>query len=461
MTGDWNHTQEHCNRRDFLRIGAAAGLSSAIVGGLSLPSHASPQKTKPGPMPDMTPIDQVRIGFVGVGGRGSGLCRILMSLEGVELKAVGDLNEKQIAYIQKYAEKKGLPKPEGYSKGEYDYKRLCARNDLDLVINATPWEWHTPICLEAMNAGKHTATEVPASVTVDQCWQLVETAEKTRRHCVMLENVCYFKRVLMIMNMLRAGALGELIHCEAGYQHSLCNDGEVIDKEKGRLRWRGKHWVKRNGNLYPTHPIGPVAQWMNINRGDRFDYLVSMSSKSRAENVHYAERFGPDHPLAKLKFAQGDINTTLIRTVNGLTVTLYHDTQLPRPYDLIFRVQGTKGIFSETLKSIYIEGVSPEHDEWESINKYNPKYSHPLWLALHGKAKGAGHGGSDFIELYRLIDALRKGKPTDMDVYDAATWSVISELSERSVAHRSRPQDFPDFTRGRWKTNPPIGIWQP
>jgi len=458
MTDNPDQIRDAWNRRDFLRIGAAAGLSSALAS-LTLPGCASLAKTGLAPMPDRSPIERVRIGFVGVGGRGTGLCYILMGVEGVEIRAVCDLKEDRVARIQKRAEEKGFPKPAGYSRGEYDFKRLCARDDLDLVVTATPWEWHTPVCLAAMNAGKHAATEVPAAVTVDECWQLVETAEKTRRHCVMLENVCYFRNVMMVMNMLRQGLLGELIHCAGGYQHSLCDDGEVLDP-KGHLRWRGKHWAKRNGNLYPTHPIGPIAQWMNINRGDRFDYLVSISSKSRAANVHYAQRFGADHPLAKQEFAQGDVNTTLIRTVNGLTVTLYHDTQLPRPYDLIFRVQGTKGIYSGTLNQIYIEGTSPGGHKWEPIGRYAAEYDHPLWQALESKAKGSGHGGGDFIECYRLIQALRQGTPTDMDVYDAATWSVISGLSERSVAHRGRSVDFPDFTRGRWKTNPPIGILQ-
>ena len=240
MTDNPDQIREAWNRRDFLRIGTAAGLSSAL-GSLTLPGCASLPKTGPGQVPDRSPIERVRIGFVGVGGRGTGLCYILMDLEGVEIRAVGDLKKDRIARIQKHAEEKGFPKPTGYSRGEYDFKRLCARDDLDLVVTATPWEWHTPVCVAAMKAGKHAATEVPAAVTADECWQLVETAEKNRRHCVMLENVCYFRNVMMVMNMLRQGLLGELIHCAGGYQHSLCNDGEVLDP-KGHLRWRGQHY---------------------------------------------------------------------------------------------------------------------------------------------------------------------------------------------------------------------------
>jgi predicted dehydrogenase len=285
-----------------------------------------------------------------------------------------------------------------------------------------------------MTTGKHAATEVPAAETIEGCWELVETAEKTQKYCVMLENCCYFREVMLVHNMLRKGLFGELRHCEAGYQH-YGRRARPAARQSSRT---GDVWT---ANSYPTHPIGPVAQWMDINRGNRFDYLVSMSADGTRGN------------------RSADINTSLIRTVAGQTITLYFDTKLPRPYDLIYRVQGTGGICMATTEKIYIEGRSPKPDTWESMKPYYDEFEHPLWKALGEQAsRRGGHGGGDWLEIHRLIRALQTGTPPDMDVYDAAAWSCITELSERSVADRSRPMDFPDFTHGRWKTTPPIGI---
>ena len=307
-----------------------------------------------------------------------------------------------------------------------------------------------------MKAGHHAATEVPAAVTIDECWEMVETAEKQHRHCVMLENCCYGRTEMMVLNMVRQGLLGELVHGEAGYMHELREDRELLGPN-GEVRWRLEHMIRRDGNLYPTHGLGPVAQCMDINRGDQFDYLVSMSSISRGLNVHYADRFGKDHSLAKRKYAMGDVNVTMIRTKRGRTITVGHDTQLPRPYSRINMVQGTKGIVQGYPDRIALESNAHGH-KWEPIDDYLEKYEHPLWKQLNRQAKGKGHGGMDYMEIHRLIECLHTGTEPDMDVYDAAAWSVISELSERSVAHRSRPIDVPDFTRGRWKRRPPLGI---
>jgi hypothetical protein len=273
---------------------------------------------------------------------------------------------------------------------------------------------------------------------------------------MMLENVCYFRNVLMVLNLIQQGMLGEIIHSEAGYQHDV--RGGKIRATDGEIRWRGMHAVKRNANLYPTHPIGPVAWWSNINRGDRFTYLVSMSSKSRGINNYVRKKFGPDHPNAKRTYALGDVNTTLIRTENGVTVTLYHDTQLPRPYDLILRVQGTEGIYSGTLDKIYIEDRSPKPHTWEDIEPYYEKFEHPIWKDLGPTARNYGHGGGDYITLHQFVKAVRNRTQTPIDVYDTAVWSVITPLSETSVATKSAPVDVPDFTRGKWKTVRPIEI---
>lgn len=452
MQGNSSKDKKGYSRRDFLKKSAAVGLGVSVTGlGCTKKRQIA---TSPG-VKKAAPIDTVRVGFVGVGGMGSAHCRNLLNIEGVEIRAVCDIVPEKVERIQRWVTDKGFAKPKGYSQGEWDFKRMCLQEDLDLVMTATPWRWHVPVCLAAMEAGKHAATEVPAAVTMDECWQLVETAEKTGLYCMMLENCCYSKAELTVLYMVRKGLLGEIIHGEAGYLHDLralkfSNEGEGI--------WRTAHSIKRNGNLYPTHGLGPVAECMNVNRGNRFDYLVSMSSKSRGLPLFAEEKFGKDSPQALQKYALGDVNVSLIRCVNGETITLYHDCNLPRPYSRINLVQGTKGIFMGYPDRIYIEGMSEKYDRWEPFEKYYEKYEHPLWKIKGESAKGAGHGGMDYIEDFRLIDALRKGRLPDMDVYDAASWSVVSELSERSVANKSRPVDFPDFTRGQWKTNKPIHV---
>ena len=447
-----NTTDERCTRRDLLKGGTAVGLLAAS-GGLCLLND--PQQSEAAQATaQQGAIDVVRVGFVGVGHQGSAHVRNLLRIEGVEIRAICDIVEAKVARAQKWVRDAGQARPAGYSRGDTDFKRMCEREDLDLVYTATPWEWHTPVCVAAMQAGKHAATEVPAAVTIDECWQLVETSEKTGLHCVMMENCCYGRSELMVLNMVRKGLLGELLHAEGGYLHDLRSewyDGRY-DQD-----WRKEHNIRRNGNLYPMHGLGPLAQCMNINRGDRFDYLVSMSCNSRGEHLYAAKLFGPDHPEAKIRWADGDVNSSLIRTVNGRTIILKHDVHLPRPYSRINLIQGTKGIFRGYPDRIFIEGSTRGH-EWESVAKYQEEYEHPLWKAKGAQAKEGGHDGTDYLVDYRLITALRRGTATDMDVYDAAARSAVSELSERSVADRSRPQDFPDFTRGKWKTNPPLGI---
>jgi predicted dehydrogenase len=441
------------DRRDFLKLSSAVG-AGLVLGGINVSGCANHLKGKP---PEFTaaPIDTVRIGFVGVGGMGSVHVRNFLNIERVEVRAVCDIVEEKVVRAQRWVQEAGQPKPAGYSRGETDFKRMCETEDLDLVFTATPWRWHVPVCVAAMEAGKHAATEVPAAVTLDECWQLVETSEKTRRYCVMMENCCYDRTELMILNMVRRGLLGELLHAEAGYLHDL---RDIKFSSEGEGLWRRAHSIKRNGNLYPTHGLGPVAQCMNINRGDRFDFLISVSSRSIGLNLYAAEKFGPDSLHAKQKYALGDVNTSLIRTVNGRTIVLKHDCNSPRPYSRDIVVQGTRGIVRKyPEEKIHIAGRSKPHT-WEPLENYTAEFEHPLWKAHAEKAEGKGHGGMDYIEDYRLIEALCTGTPPDMDVYDAASWSAVSGLSERSVANRARPVDFPDFTRGKWKTNAPLGI---
>ncbi len=453
---DMSHRPTEYDRREFVKLGAATAFGAALAGASLSASAGEERKLGAAPAEPFSaaPIDPVRVGYVGVGGMGANHVKNLLRIEGVEIRAICDIVEEKVARAQEWVVQAGQPRPTGYSRGEYDFKRLCEQEDIDLVYTATPWRWHVPVCVAAMEAGKHAATEVPAAVTMDECWQLVETAEKFKKHCIMMENCCYDRPEMMIFNMVRQGVFGELIHAEAGYLHDLrgvkfSTDGEGL--------WRRAHSTNRDGNLYPTHGLGPVAQCMNINRGDRFDYLVSMSSNSRGLQLYAKEQLAPDDPRRNETYVLGDVNVSLIRTVKGLTITLVHDTNLPRPYSRINLVQGTRGIVHKYPDRVYIEGRSPEH-QWEPLGKYADEYEHPLWKTVGKEARGAGHGGMDYIEDYRLIQCLREGTPTDMDVYDAAAWSVVSELSERSVANRSKTIDFPDFTRGRWKTYPPLGI---
>ena len=441
------------NRREFMKVSTLAGVAAA----LSLRTAARGQERSDeyrGPIGFSTPpLEKVRMAFVGIGLQGGWHVRNFLQIEGVEIKALCDIDEARAREVREWVIEAGKSAPDLYTRDESDYRRLCERDDIDLVFNATPWRWHVPVCLEAMESGKHTAVEVPAAYTVDDCWRLVETAEKSRLHCVMMENCCYGQRELMILNMVRKGLLGELLHAEGAYIHDL-RSIKFSDQNEGL--WRLEHSIDRNGNLYPTHGIGPLAQCFDINRGDQFDFVVSMSSNARGLDLYAAKHLGPDDARRR-HYSLGDMNSSLIRTKLGRTILLQHDTTSPRPYSRINLVQGTQGTVTGYPDRVYVEGRSPEHD-WETLDSYRDEFEHPLWLELATAAAGAGHGGMDFLEDFRLIQSLRSGSPTDMDVYDAAAWSVICELTETSVANRSMPVDFPDFTRGSWKENRPLAI---
>jgi len=459
------------SRRDFLKLGAGLGAAVTLGGARLLAQEAVKSDIAAA---NSKPNHLVRVGFVGVGVKGSQHVSNLLSMDGVEVRAVCDIREVQCAETQRQAEKLGKPQPTAYSRGERDFVRMCETEELDLVYTATPWEWHTPVCLAAMRNGKHAATEIPAAITLDECWQLVEASEKTGKYCCMMENVNYMWEEMAILNMVRKGLFGELVHAEGAYEHDT---RELKISDVGDGLWLGAHHAQRNGNLYPAHALGPIAWYTNINRGDRLDYLVSMSSNARGMDLYAQEHLPAGHPKRLRKYINGDVNTSLIRTVNGLTIILKHDTDLPRPYSRTHLVQGTRGIVRRFPEfKVCLEGQAREH-EWESVEPLLAKYEHPLWTQAMkqfprepGKIFGVGpigegavwHAnrglGGDYLEDFRLIQALQTGVPPDYDVYDAATWSVVSALSEKSVADRSRSVDFPDFTNGKWKTNPPIEI---
>ncbi|MBA3342418.1 MAG: Gfo/Idh/MocA family oxidoreductase [Gemmatimonadaceae bacterium] len=451
----------HPDRRDFLKTavlaGAGVGLEACRFG--AGPGAAAGPQRNAGPGPELfaaPPLGRVRVGFVGVGHQGSTHVQNFLRIDNVDVVAICDVTAANLARSLKTVTDAGRQQPKGYGdRGLRDFERMIGEENLDLVFTATPWEWHAPVMLAAMRAGKHAATEVPLGVNLDEVWELVETAEQTRRHCVMMENCCYDRPEMMIFNMMRQGLFGELLHAECGYLHDL---RRLKLSDFYYDRWRVKHSIARNGDLYPTHGIGPVAQWMDVNRGNQFDYLVSMASKSRGLNVWAAEHIGANSPEAKQTYALGDVVTTLIRTKNGQTIQITHDTDSPRPYSRNILLQGTKGLVRKYPEAkIYVEGRSP-HDRWEELQAYRQQYDHPLWKGLDERAAGAGHGGMDYIEDFRLVQCLRQGAPMDMDIYDGAAWTAVIMLSEQSIAERSRSVDFPDFTRGSWRTRPPLGI---
>ena len=439
-------------RRDFLRLGTAALAAGALAPDVS---GATPEQSPTAAQPFAAlPIPLVRIGFVGIGGQGGGHVRNLLRIAGCRITAVCDVRSERTDWATREITAAGHPPPAVYTRGDRDFERLCETEDLDLVFNATPWEWHAPIMLAAMKNGKHTATEVPAVMTFDDCWAIVESAEKHKRHCVMMENCNYDRPEMMVFNIVRQGVFGEILHAAGGYLHDL---REIKFSNRGEGLWRRAWATKLDGNLYPTHGLGPIANCLDINRGDRFEYLVSMSGPSRGLQAWAAEHEAPDSPKRRERYVLGDVNVSLIKTARGRTIYVEHCTNLPRPYSRIHIVQGTKGLFEGYPNRLYIEGRGKPH-QWQPMQDLLAEFEHPLWREIAEQAQGAGHGGMDFIEDYRLIKCLREGLPTDMTVYDAAALSAVVEASVRSVKKRSEPVDIPDFTRGRWKTLPPLEI---
>lgn len=450
--------EKNLDRRSFLQSSMLAGA------GLAVPASA----TKTFHIADDKPKSKIRLAVLGSGMRGQSHIDLALNRDDCEVVAIADIQPVMIERTKALFKKKNKPAPAVYDQGERDYLRLLEKEDVDAVLIATPWRWHTEMCTAAMRAGKYVGTEVCGGFSLDECWDLVRTHEETGRHLFFLENVCYRRDVMAVLNMVRQGLFGELLYLEGGYQHDLrgvkFNDGEtpydsgVEFGEKGfsEAKWRTKHSVYRNGDLYPTHGVGPVANYININRGNRFVQLTSMATQSRGlhEYIVNHEKGGPGHPNANVEFKLGDKVTTMIKCNNGEVVTLHHDTNLPRPYSLGFRVQGTKGLWMDLNKSLHIEGVSPKH-QWEDAAGYLEKYDHPLWKRLEQKAVGAGHGGMDFFLLNAFVESAKRDTAPPIDVYDAATWLAITPLSEQSIALGGQTMTFPDFTRGRWTVKEP------
>ena len=461
------------NRRTFLK---AAGITTAslVTAGLTLPTSAKTVKMPPKPhlgksvMGLISPkLDIVRVGFIGVGQRGYGHVKHFCHLDGVEIKAICDTHQTVLDRAIEFVVEQDLPKPTAYTGSEHAYQEMLKRDDIDIVIISTPWEWHAPMAIDTMENGKHAFVEVPLAMSVEECWQIVDTAERTQKNCMMMENVNYGRDELMVLNMVRQGVFGDLLHGEAAYIHELRWQMKELDHKTGS--WR-THWhTKRNGNLYPTHGLGPVSQYMNINRGDRFDYLTSMSSPALGRALYAQREFPADHERNQLEFVNGDMNTSLIKTVKGRTIMVQHDTTTPRPYSRHNLIQGTNGVFAGFPNRIALEqspfnqgeqASAESFHRWDmDMTRWYDKYDHPLWQQMGQEAeRNGGHGGMDFLMLWRMVYCLRNGEALDQDVYDGAAWSVVNILSEESVNNRSNSVTFPDFTRGAWKTGKPLGI---
>ena len=449
------------SRRDLLRSAALAG--AAMVGAVPL-SPAIAEHVTATASPDLAPLApparqsmhgvpfdrhaSVRIGIVGTGLRGRSVLGELLAIDGVQIVALCDVAPEKLARASKMVSDAGQAAPALLGNGDHAFEQLVSRDDVDFVYTATPWEWHVPVLLAALAAGKHCGSECPIATTLRDLWALVDASERSRRHCLHLENCNYGETEMLVNRMVHAGIFGEVLHVEAAYLHDL---RQILFENRDEGLWRRNWHTRANANLYPTHGLGPVSAYLDIHAGDRFDYLVSAGSPERGLEL-YREATVPDHadPKWAEKYVTGDHNTAIIRTVKGRTVMLQHDVSNPRPYTRHNRVQGTKGAFEDYPPRVYVEGQAGG-ERWAAIDQWKQEYTHPLWASVGELARrNGGHGGMDFVMAYRLVQCLREGLAPDSDVYDAAAWSAPFPLSEMSVAKGSAPMKFPDFTRGGW-----------
>lgn len=443
-------------RRDFLATASAGGILA------SLPLRAARARRS----------DVLRVAMIGTGLRGQSQLGPLLSRDDVELVAIADTQRVMLDKTLRIIADAGRRRPHVYG-GDGDtgaWKRLIDGGGIDAVFICTPWEYHAPMAIAAMQARIAVGCEVVAGITLQDHWDVLHAQQRSGTPYMLLENVCYRRDVLAVLQMVRAGLFGELIHLQAGYQHDLrgvkLNSGspdapygsgvEYGDKGFSEAQWRTQHSIDRNGELYPSHGIGPCAMYANIHRGNRFTHLNAFSTKARGLHDYIVQhpKGGPQHPNAKVGFKLGDVVTTTLRCENGETILLQHDTSLPRPYSLGFRVQGTRGLWMDVNDSIHIEGVSPPH-AWQDAQPYLDQYDHPLWKRYAAQAAGAGHGGMDWFVIHAFIEALKAQAPMPIDIYDAVAWSAITPLSEQSIAEDYKTLAFPDFTAGAWRQRKP------
>lgn len=470
--------QSNLSRRNFLKASALAGVGASFAGAsqgqpaapLTGDSKADISVTRPRPagqksVHDLTtkPLDKVRVAVIGLN-RGMTHVESCLGIEFAEVVAVCDLRNERAVHAADVCEKKGGKRPAVYGGTENIWEQMVDRDDIDAVYIATPWRWHVPMALRAMERGKSAFVEVAAAVTVDDCWRLVDTSERTQRHCVLLENCCYGENELFVLNLAREGVFGQLTHGECAYLHDLRDMLFSLGTEGD---WRRDYHWHYNGNLYPTHGLGPIAQYLGVGRGDQFRYLVSTSSPEISLTKYRDEHHPNGGKHDGEKYICGDMNTSLIKTEMGRTIMVQHNVVSPRPYSRINALYGTGATFFDYPARLAINDPksfslsSPGSHEWlddPDMAKMRARFTHPLWKKLEERAKGGGHGGMDFVMNWRLLDCLRQGITPDSVVYDAAAWSCIIETSVRSVATGSMPVNIPDFTRGLWKTMKPLAI---
>jgi len=450
-------------RRDFLKVlgGLTAGFAALpALGNAQSSAPARPAKAAYMGGFAAPKLDKIKVAIIGVGARGSGHAAQLATLEGVDFVGVCDLRESAAKAAHANVTQAGHT-PKIYFGDENVWQKMLAETKPDAVFIATPWPLHAPMCIAAMKAGAHAFSEVPIAYTLKELWEIIDTSEATGRHCMMMENVNYGREELLYLNMVRQGVIGELLHGEASYIHSLREQMENGDTTGS---WRTFQYAKRNGNLYPTHGLGPVAQYMSIGRTeDTFARLVSFSSPAKGRNLYAQKSEHLTNPeFKKLDFKGGDINTSIIKTALGRTIMVQWDETSPRPYTRLNLIQGTKGTLAGFPNRMAIEGVTKTPHEWTTDAEWDAiaqKYEHPLFKRMGELAqKMGGHGGMDFLMLFRIIECLHKGEPLDQNVYESCLWSAVGPLSEKSVAEDGMPQVFPDFTRGNWKSTKPLGV---
>jgi predicted dehydrogenase len=420
------------DRRSFLKAGTA-GLVSSVFLRSGFSQAAALNK-------------EVRIAFIGTGSRGRSLLGTMMNIPGWTCPALCDINEANLTKATQMVESRKGNKPEGYSRDEEDYKRMVARDDIDAILIATPAPMHARMSVDCMLAGKHVGSEVPAAYTIEECWDLVNLKEKTGLHFMLLENYTYRRANMMVMNMLKQNIFGETYFAEGSYIHD-CRS--LRFDSRGELTWRGEMKRDRVGSLYPTHAVGPVAKWMNINRGDVFKRMTSYMSKPASLQVYAAKKFGQNSEQAKVRYKAGDMCVTQIQTCNDCLITIQYDTDSSRPENCFYLIQGTEGIF-DVRKGIYLEGKSKK-EVWDPISDYYADYDHPIWKKDGKQAEKTGHGGGDYFVVREFIESLIEDREPWIDVYDAAAWSAIVELSQQSISQNNASVEFPDFTRGKWK----------
>ena len=455
------------NRRNFLKKTGLSAASLYMASNLACSEEYEKTLSRGSYMGDFAApkLKTVRIAIIGLGARGSGHARQLAAIEGTEIVALSDLYEDLVDRSVSLCAESGMGRHQSISRyygDENQWEKMLIEVKPDAVIIATNWNNHAKMAIESMKQGAHAFVEVPIAVTLEEMWEIVNTSEQTQKHCMMMENVNYGREELLYLNLCRKGVIGDLLHAEAAYIHEL--RFQMEEQERGTGSWRTHHYAKRNGNLYPTHGLGPVAQYMNLSRSeDQFSTLVSFSTPAIGRNLYAKKNYPKDHLWNTLDFKGGDLNTSIIKTNLGRTIMVQWDETSPRPYTRHNLVQGTKGILAGYPTRVALEGGVPgateNHHSWaegEKLEALYEQHEHPIYLRLGALAqKMGGHGGMDFMMRYRIVECLRNGLPLDQNLYEGCFWSAVAPLSEASVAKGGMPQQFPDFTRGFWnKTNP-------